>query len=214
MRTFYPQLSVMTAALLSVAAALSTTTACADMKLTDEAAGFYAGAGIGRSDYRSACSSPGAVTSGCDTQDTSWKLYGGYQLNKWLSAEAAYLGLGNANYSGTIGATPFNAETETWGISAQLVGQLSLPFQNEFLHRFAVLGKVGTLYWDQSLSSSGPLSGSETGWGLAWGVGLQYTFNEHLGIRGEWEQYDNVGTPSTGGRSDLNVWTVGLNYKF
>src|SRR5262245_1787402 len=106
MRTFHPQLSIMTAAVLSVGAALTATSARADMKLTDEAAGFYVGAGIGRSDYRSGCSSPGTVTTGCDTQDTAWKLYGGYTLNKWLAAEVGYVSFGNANYSGVIGSTP------------------------------------------------------------------------------------------------------------
>jgi OOP family OmpA-OmpF porin len=215
MRTFH-SLNTVTAAALSVVAAMAATSARAETpKLIDEAAGFYAGAGIGRSDYQDGCNSPGAVTSSCDTRDTAWKAYGGYQLNKWLSGEVGYLDFGNANYGGAYNGTPFSAQTKTWGISAQAVGQLPIPIDNSWLNKVAILGKIGTVYWDQKVDSNiGPLSGSDTGWGLAWGFGLQYTFNEHVGIRAEWEQFNNVGTASTGGQSDIQMWTIGVNYKF
>ena len=92
---------------------------------------------------------------------------------------------------------------------------MPIPIDNSWLNKISILGKIGTVYWDQKVDSSiGPISGSDTGWGLAWGLGLQYTFNEHVGIRAEWEQFNNVGTASTGGQSDIQMWTIGVNYKF
>jgi hypothetical protein len=42
---------------------------------------------------------------------------------------------------------------------------------------------------------------------------VQRTLSEHLGIRGEWEKFTNVGN-SVPGQNDTQMWTVGLNYKF
>lgn len=39
------------------------------------------------------------------------------------------------------------------------------------------------------------------------------TLSEHLGIRGEWEKFEQVGNTATGER-DIQMWTVGLNYEF
>jgi OOP family OmpA-OmpF porin len=181
---------------------------------TDPATGFYAGGSIGRSDLTDGCSAPGAVVTNCDTRDTAWKAYGGYQINKWLGAEVGYVDFGNGTFGGTLGGAPFTSKTETWGITAHAVGQIPIPLDNEFLNKISILGKVGTVRWDQDRSSSlAALSGNETGWAFGWGLGLQYTFNEHLGVRAEWEQFNNVGSGATG-ESDIQMWTVGLNYKF
>ena len=49
--------------------------------------------------------------------------------------------------------------------------------------------------------------------GSAWGLGLQYTFNERVGLRAEWERFENVGDSSSG-RGDINAYTFSVNYKF
>jgi OmpA-OmpF porin, OOP family len=215
LKALIPGIPVLTVVLGAVAASVATGVRAETPQLIDETRGFYAGAGIGRSDYQDGCSTPGAVTTSCDTRDTAWKAYGGYQLNKWLSGEVGYVEFGNATYGGTFGGAPFTGKTETWGISAEAVGQFPIPVDNSWLNKISILGKIGTMYWDQKLSTSGLApSGSDTGWGLAWGAGLQYTFNEHIGVRAEWEQFNNVGTAATGGESNIQMWTVSVNYKF
>jgi hypothetical protein len=46
------------------------------------------------------------------------------------------------------------------------------------------------------------------------GAGVQLILSEQLGIRGEREKFNNVGNAGTGGESNIQMWTVGLNYKF
>src|SRR5262249_30459982 len=138
MRTL-KSLSIVAAATVGIIGTIAANGARADMpqmptKLIDESAGFYVGGRVGRSDYVDGCSTPGTVTTNCDTQDTAWKAYGGYQLNRWLSAEAAYIGFGNANYSGINGTTPYSAQTQTWGVSAQGVAQIPIPLDNQWLN--------------------------------------------------------------------------------
>src|ERR1700687_650747 len=120
--------------MLGIVAAIATTGVRAETpQLIDESRGFYAGAGIGRSDYQDGCTTPGAITTSCDTRDTAWKAYGGYQINKWLSGEVGYIEFGNATYGGAFGGAPFSGKTETWGISAGGGGRFPLPLDTPVL---------------------------------------------------------------------------------
>jgi hypothetical protein len=76
--------NILTAAALGVAIIVAPTAARA---AADEATGLYIGAGAGESDVDTNCAVPGAVTTGCDTRNTAWKAYLGYQFNKYLGAE-------------------------------------------------------------------------------------------------------------------------------
>jgi OOP family OmpA-OmpF porin len=179
--------------------------------VTDESAGFYVGAGLGKAEHDGGCALPGASISSCDDQDTAWKVYGGWQLNKWLAAELAYVDFGEASFSGSTAGGGFSGETETWGISAHAVGQFPIPIGA--LDRLSVLGKLGTIWYDRERSSGGGFSGDDDGFAWAWGLGLQYTFGERVGVRGEWERYESVGSASVG-EGDIDTWTISLNYKF
>jgi opacity protein-like surface antigen len=64
------------------------------------------------------------------------------------------------------------------------------------------------------VSGSGPggsSSQSDSGWSFAYGLGAQYNFNAHLGIRGEFEVFHNVGNDNTVGQGDIRMWSVGVS---
>jgi OOP family OmpA-OmpF porin len=166
--------------------------------------GFYVGAGAGQARQDNTCGAPGAVLTSCDTQDISWKAYLGYQVNNWLSAEVGYVDFGSAEFN--------SGNTDTHGITAHAVGMIPIPLDNQYLNKISILGKIGTVRWDRSRDSVFGTNG-DRGFAFAWGTGLQYTFNEHIGVRGEWERFEGVGN-STVGKGDVDMWTVGLNYKF
>lgn len=182
---------------------------------SDDSHGLYIGAGVGQSDVDTSCGVAGGTISNCDTTNTAWKGYLGYQFNKWIAVEGGYTQFGDVNASGSVGLVPFTAKTETWGIPVYAVGSIPFSLDSEGKYKLSVLGKLGAVRWDQDRSSSLPNnSGSDTGWDFAWGAGVQLTLSEHLGIRGEWEKFSKVGNASTGGENDIQMWTVGLNYKF
>jgi opacity protein-like surface antigen len=109
---------------------------------------------------------------------------------------------------------PFSAKTETWGIPIYAVGSIPFPLDSTGKYKISLFGKLGAIRWDQERNSSLPNnSGDGTGWDFAYGAGVQFTLNEHLGIRAEWEKFNDVGT-STTGPNDIQMWSVGLNYKF
>jgi OOP family OmpA-OmpF porin len=90
--------------------------------------GWYVGGSIGQSDVDVDC------LGSCDTKDTAWKIFGGYQVNRNFALEIGYTDLGEIsdNVPGVFSET---AESSAW----ELVGVGSLPVANNFsLH-----GKIG-----------------------------------------------------------------------
>jgi opacity protein-like surface antigen len=194
---------------LPLAAQAQTTGATATPTGTDYTTGFYIGGSIGESNVKGVCDFAGV---GCDEEEFAWKLYGGMQINKWLAAELGYLSFGTVDLHGNFQGTPVSGEVKTWGLTAHAVGQLPIPIAA--LHRFALLGKVGGIWYDRERATNiGAITGDDTGFSFAWGVGAQYTFSERIGIRAEWERFEDVGDSSSG-NGDVDLWTVGLNYKF
>jgi OOP family OmpA-OmpF porin len=205
-------ITALAAATLGAAALAAPSLAQAQMAgLTDESAGFYVGAGAGEAKQDDSCSLPGASISSCDDKDTAWKVYGGWQLNKWLAAELAYVDLGEASFSGSTAGGPFSGETETWGITAHAVGMFPIPIGG--LSALSLLGKLGTIWYDRERTSGGGFSGDDDDFAFAWGLGVQYTFNQRVGVRAEWDRYESVGNSSVG-EGDIDAWTISLNYKF
>jgi OOP family OmpA-OmpF porin len=133
--------------------------------------GGYLGVGIGAADYNE------SLWSIAGTRDTGWKIFGGYQFNPYLSAEAAWVDLGKVSNS--------NESIKTRG--ASLAGIGSLPLGTSF----AIFGKLGAFFWDQE-SHFGDVRDSDKGTDLTWGYGGSGRFfDDRLGIRLEWERYNS-----------------------
>jgi OOP family OmpA-OmpF porin len=152
--------------------------------------GIYAGASIGQATI-DACD---GITS-CDDEDTSWKIFGGWELNPNIAFEAAWVDFGEI--SGSMGGSAVRAETDGWSFAAK--GMLPL---NE---RFGVFGKFGMIMWD--VEGSGAASGiDDDGTDLMYGIGGQYMFTKRFGIVGEWEWYDID--------DDVDLFSIGALIKF
>lgn len=178
--------------------------------LLDETTGPYIGAGLGSAELDNPCP-PGS--SNCDDSGTVWKIYGGWQMNKWLSAELGYMDFHEVDFRGTTGGgVPFRGHADTWGITGFAVGRFPIPIGS--FDRLSILGKIGTMYYNRDRSSNlGAYDSDDDGFAFAWGLGLQYTFNERVGLRAEYERFENVGDGSAG-RGDINAYTFSVNYKF
>jgi len=55
----------------------------------------YVGASAGKSEADIPC--PAATT--CDDKDTAWKVYGGMEVNEYLSMEVGYADLGKTTFN-------------------------------------------------------------------------------------------------------------------
>ena len=83
--------------------------------------GFYLGAGVGQATSTSFCE--GAGTPCLDT-DTTWRAFGGYQINRYLAVEGAYQYLGAPN--------DVSVPKDYKAKAGEFVGVLLFPVFSEF----------------------------------------------------------------------------------
>lgn len=175
--------------------------------------GFYAGGAVGQAKAKDSCSgiTGAGFVGGCDDKDTAWKIFGGYQFSRHLGVEAGYVDLGEFTASGTILGAPAAASAEAKGLEVVAVG--TIPFTQQL----AAYGKAGAFRWDvdtRAAVGAAAAGGGDDGVDFTYGVGLKYDFTRNLAARLEFQRYNNVGETNTTGQSDVNLWTLGVMFKF
>jgi len=185
--------------------------------------GLYVGGNIGQSratidEERISNSLAGAgfTTTGFedDNRDRGFKLFGGYQFNKYFALEAGYFDLGEFAFTAT-GLPPgtLSGNIKIKGVNLDVVGIMPIT------EKFSAFGRVGANYAkaEDSFVGSGSTtvlnpnpSKRDTNYKL--GLGLQYAFNDSLAMRAEAERYridDAVGNDG-----DIDLISVGLVFRF
>jgi len=164
----------------------------------------YVGVSFGTSDYKDACQDVSGPGISCDDKATAWRIFGGYQFNRHFAAELAYHNLGEIEASNSFGAKA-TIKATTW----DLVGVGLLPFGTNF----AGYGKLGLYYGKTEASSNFGISGDDTNTGLTWGLGVQWDPMPPLGLRLEWQQYNDVGGDDSG-KGNINVLSLNALWRF
>jgi OOP family OmpA-OmpF porin len=86
--------------------------------------------------------------------------------------------------------------------------------------RFSIFGKIGLYKADTDLDVTvpglGSASESDSNTDLTFGVGARYDFTRNLGVRLEWQRYQDVGGDFAGVtlESDIDVISVAVIWKF
>lgn len=197
--------------------ALTLTLAFASTPARAQEAGWLVGLGFGYQKSDDNCPAAATAVVPCDDKGTTWKIFGGYQFNKFFGLEGGYVDLGKAEASGSItdpvfGTFSGTAEFETWGVFFSAVGTLPIG------QSFGIFGKVGAAYTDSeatltgtsSLLGSGTLSESDNGTDLTYGVGANFNI-QNFSIRVEWERFQNAGGDF---EADVDLISAGFSYKF
>ncbi|MEO5702489.1 MAG: OmpA family protein [Gammaproteobacteria bacterium] len=185
--------------------------------------GWYAGVNVGQS--RATIDDDG-ITGGLldkgfatssiteDERSTGYKLFGGYQFNKYFALEGGYFNLGDFGFTATtVPAGTLQGNIEIQGLNLDAVGILPIS------EKFSAFGRVGLNYADSDVSFAGTGSvivldpnPSKRDMNYKFGVGLQYAITESLTMRAEAERYridDAVGNVG-----DIDLFSVGLLYRF
>jgi OOP family OmpA-OmpF porin len=185
--------------------------------------GWYVGGSVGQSKAKiddpritSSLLSSGFTTNSMadDNRDTGYKVFAGYLFNKYFAVEGGYFNLGSFGFtSTTTPAGTLHGNIKLEGANVDLVGILPIT------EKFSAFGRVGAIYADAKDSFSGtglvtvlnpnPSKGDAN---YKAGVGLQYAFNESLGMRLEAERYRI--NDAVGNRGDIDLVSVGLVYRF
>lgn len=154
----------------------------------DEEYGFYAGAGVG--EYQLEVDDFDDVTTAIeeyDSDDTAWKAFAGWRVNRYLSAELAYVNLGSPEDE--IAPDVF-AEVETDGFAPYVVGTFPIgPFE--------LFAKAGYFFHETKARVTTPLgstTASDDGDDFTWTAGVGLTIFDTFNLRLEYEQFDFEGT--------------------
>jgi OOP family OmpA-OmpF porin len=175
--------------------------------------GLYLGGSFGTSAFKNVCSR--AIVP-CDDKDQAWRFFGGYQFNRYVAAELGYGDLGAATGNGDVPGTggadgQFKAAVkEAWDLSA--------VFRFNVVGNLSALGRVGAYRVRTTVDFEGafpdaPTHEAGTNSGFTYGAGLEYLMFSRLGLRAEWQRYDNVGVGSTG-EDDIDVLNIGVLFRF
>lgn len=148
-----------------------------------------------------------------DEKDFGYKLYGGYQLNKYFALEGGYFNLGKFDYAVSSASGSLNNNTKVMGINFDAVAILPLR------ENFSAFGRIGVNYAQtkESFNTAGAISVTDANpeyedVNYNYGVGLQYAITENIRIRLEAERYkldDRIGNSR-----DVDLCSIGLIYKF
>jgi OOP family OmpA-OmpF porin len=160
--------------------------------------------------------SRGLTTSGFDKDESgvAFRLFGGYQFNRYFAVEGGYFNLGKFGFtSTTVGAGTLAGEMKVQGLNIDVVGTLPIT------ERFAALGRVGATYarTRDNFTGTGAIgvadpSPSKSGAGFKLGVGLQYAFTPAFMVRGEAERYRI--DDAVGNKGDVNAFMLSLVFPF
>lgn len=176
---------------------------------------WYVGLGAGQSSLDlSALGTMGAVS--VDDTDTAFKVFAGYEINKYIAIEGFYLNAGEMSISGDAGTgifadgemVIFPADTKM-GIDLKsygVVGVLGYPV-NQYFNPYV---KLGLQNWETKVSVSMgdiKLSESDDGTGAAYGAGFRVDLTHNVSMRAEFERYIFDG-------DDVDVSSAGIMYRF
>ena len=157
------------------------------------ARGFYIGgsAGITELDDDGAASdlSGGGVSFSLDESDSSFGLYGGYKILKYLAVEGRLVNLGSYTLTGSDGFTTASEDIDLSVISAHVVG--IVPFGASGWELFGQLG-LGRMNIDTDFGDEDETAGSA-------GIGVRWYPIPNLGLSLQvdawaWEEDDGFDT--------------------
>lgn len=166
--------------------------------------GPYVGGLLGRSQAKQGC--VGLLAGGgrsCDDTAPAFGLFAGYQLNRYLAAEAGYTDLGKVRATPPAGAT---ADTHASLLEGSALAFLPLG------EVFAFYGRLGGYH--ATLQSSERGVGDHSNGGLTYGAGLEWGMRRGLGLRGQWQRYRDVGGDLVYGETTYDVLGAALLWRW
>ena len=147
-------------------------------------------------------------------RSTNYKLFGGYQMNRYWGLEAGYFDLGTFDFKAqTAPPGSLTGEIKLRGLNLDVVGRMPLT------EKFSVFGRVGAHYTEtrDTFTGSGAVNvtnanPSKTEWNPKIGLGLEYSLTQALALRGEVERYRV--NDAVGNTGDIDAATIALVYRF
>jgi len=163
-------------------AALCILVGLATVASADEKTGLYVGLGLGQFDVNAEdIDDLGPIVQEFDSNATTFKVFGGWRFNPYLSLELDYLDLGSPDED----LQGVRVETDISGVAPYIVGSLPIgPIE--------VFAKVGYLFYDLDVDANGQEVASASGSqdDFIYGAGAGIVLFKKLEARLEYEYLD------------------------
>src|SRR5213075_237290 len=134
-----------------------------------------------------------------------YKVFGGYQLHRYIGAELAYVDLGKLLYAGSFGGVPVSdGKLKLSGFDVSVLG--TLPISG----RSMVFAKAGAFIWRAEAKDTyggTAFSAKTTGRQPSLGLGASFAVTPPLAVRAEIERFKF-------GDHHAALVSAGLLYKF
>ena len=166
---------------------------------------FWLGASAGGSHIDRDAASKLIDSGTVDGSSTGFKLYAGYQLNRYLGAELAYVDLGKLSYEGTFaGAAVTGGKLKLSGVNVAALATLPVGA------RLTLFAKAGFFFWQEEASDTAngvSFSAKASDRNPSFGLGASYAAYGPLAVRFELESFQF-------GSQRANLVSAGLTYNF
>lgn len=167
----------------------------------------YVGGTVGTTKWNDSC--VGAVK--CDTTGNSYKLLGGYTLDKNFAIEASYFSLGKMSATATVAGKTVTPEVKGTGFS--IAGVFSQDFSDD--GKFGGFAKLGIARVKTDVNAAIPgiasYSSDTTSTQPVFGLGLTYKVSKEVALRAEFEQTRaKLGTE----KDNVRSFNIGATYAF
>jgi len=160
--------------------------AAAHAQEPQDARGFYLGGGLGQ--FNAGIDDVDQIPDTVDRwkdNDTAYKIFGGYRLNRFLAFELDYVNLGKP--SGQV-VPGFNVDSAVDGFAPYAVGSIPLG------DYFEVYGRAGYYFYDATTATSDTLDNhvklKEDSQSFVYGGGVGLKLGEKFHLRAEYERFD------------------------
>ncbi len=149
-----------------------------------------------------------------DDRHFAFKVFGGYEFNKYFALEAGYFDLGRFGFTAdTVPAAGLTGKIKLNGANFDAVGTLPLA------DKFSAIARVGYTYSYAKDEFAGygavivrdPERNQHSSH-YKFGVGLQYAVTESFGLRAEAERYRV--SDAVGNKGDIDLFSAGAVYRF
>jgi len=214
----------------AVALACLSSVAFAQAKMAD--AGWYVGGHLGQSStsFNGTDFNAGVGSRTTDDNDTAWKLLLGYNFDQNWALEGFYTALGEPKVKyvgisdGTVTADgEMKMRNDSWGLAVKG----TIPVHQQW----DIYGRLGWTYnrsnadfswtWPAglapALAAAGiptSVSGDHNRSDVLLGVGVEWKPQKNWGIRAEYENYGRFGNENDTGRTDSDMWSLGIVVRF
>lgn len=161
--------------------------------------GFYAGVGLGEANVDDA--EEYAID---DDSDVAFRVYGGFEFNKWLAFEIGYMDFGSYHGSAPSIEGPIEARVALDSWTASFRPQVMIGSD------WFVQAQLGYHFWDADARlSGGSISAefSEDGEDPFYGIGFGRNFGTDWRLSAEWTRFESDD-------ADIDFLNLALNYRF